>query len=270
MIDLIALDLDGTLLDSSGEISARNRRVIRAALENGIRIVLVTGRGVATPIRIARELGLNLPIICCHGALTKDFTANRTLGHIPVPLQYAKPIIEFGEQNALSLAIYVEESFYWLEGDRMLHADVVGPSWQSVKSFSDVLHVAPTLIRFFGDHSIDLTVRQFSDWPLRFRHEAWENFPECAITSNEAGKREALLRLCADFQIPAERVMAVGDSRNDLPMLRWAGIGVAMGNAPPEVRESVRYVTARNDEDGVAEAIERLALKPPRGEKKSA
>jgi len=116
MIDLIALDLDGTLLDSSGEISARNRSAIRAALESGIRIVLVTGRGVATPIRIARELGLNLPIICCHGALTKDFTANRTLGHIPVPLQYAKPIVEFGEQNALALAIYVEESFYWLEG----------------------------------------------------------------------------------------------------------------------------------------------------------
>ena len=78
------------------------------------------------------------------------------------------------------------------------------------------------------------------------------------------------MRLCADFQIPAERVMAVGDSRNDLPMLRWAGVGVVMGNAAPEVRESVGYVTARNDEDGVAEAIERLALKPLRRAKKSA
>ncbi|MBV8727506.1 MAG: HAD hydrolase family protein, partial [Candidatus Eremiobacteraeota bacterium] len=108
-------------------------------------------------------------------------------------------------------------------------------------------------------------------WPLNFRHESWETFPECAITSNEAGKREALTRLCADFQIPAERVMAIGDSRNDLPMLRWAGTGVAMGNAPSEVRDSIRYVTGTNDEDGVAEAMERFALsRTLRGEKKPA
>ncbi len=268
-IDLIALDLDGTLLDSSGEISIRNRQAIRAALNAGIRIVLVTGRGVATPIRLSQDLGLNLPIICCHGALTKDFTANRTLGHIPVPLQYAKPIVEYGEHHELSLAVYIEEAFYWLEGDRMLRNDVVGSSWQSVKTFSDVLHVAPTLIRFFGEPSVDEVVRRFGDWPLNFRHEQWDastllstgSFPEVAITSHEAGKREALARLCADFQIPRERVMAIGDSRNDLPMLRWAAVGVAMGNAAREVRESVRYVTENHDEDGVATAIERFALR---------
>lgn len=270
MVDLIALDLDGTLLDSKGEISGRNRRAIRAALGAGIRIVLVTGRGVATPIRLSRELGLNLPIICCHGALTKDFSANRTLGHIPVPLQYAKPIVEYGESHGLSLAIYVEESFYWLEGDRMLRGDVVGAGWRSVKSFSDVLHVAPSLIRFFGAKEVEEVTRRFGDWPLNFRHEMWDSFPECAITSLQAGKREALARLCADFQIPAERVLAIGDSRNDVPMLRWAGLGVAMGNAPPEVRESVRYVTATNDEDGVAAAIERWALVTPRRQKKPA
>jgi len=279
MIDLIALDLDGTLLDSSGEISTRNRRAIRAALDAGIRIVLVTGRGVATPIRLSRELGLNLPVICCHGALTKDFTANRTLGHIPVPLQYAKPIVEFGEHEGLSLAVYVEEAFYWLQGDRMLRQDVIGSGWQSVSTFSDVLHVAPTLIRFFGDRSVDGAVRRFGDWPLNFRHERWDastslsagGFPEVAITSQQAGKREALARLCADFQIPAERVMAIGDSRNDLPMLRWAGIGLAMENAPAEVRESARYVTRSNDADGVAFAIERFALRrPQRREKKPA
>ncbi|MBV8364009.1 MAG: HAD family phosphatase [Candidatus Eremiobacteraeota bacterium] len=261
MIDLIALDLDGTLLDSSGEISARNRQAIHEALRAGIRIVLVTGRGAATPIRLSRELGLNLPVICCHGALTKDFTANRTLGHIPVQLQYAKPIIEYGERNGLSLAVYVEESFYFLEGDRMVRDDVIGSGWQSVKTFSDVLHVAPTLIRLFGNHSVDAAVRRFGDWPLNMRHEQWDHFPEVAITSKEAGKREALARLCADFQIPAERVMAIGDSRNDLPMLRWSGVGIAMENAPAEVRESVRFVTASNDANGVADAIERYALR---------
>ena len=78
-IDLIALDLDGTLLSPDETIAPRNRAAIAAALAAGIRVVLVTGRGVDMPIRVSHELGLNLPVICCHGALTKDFGANKTL-----------------------------------------------------------------------------------------------------------------------------------------------------------------------------------------------
>ncbi|MGZ3496529.1 MAG: Cof-type HAD-IIB family hydrolase [Vulcanimicrobiaceae bacterium] len=258
--DLIALDLDGTLLDSREQVSARNRRAIRAALDAGIRIVLVTGRGVDTPIRISRELGLNLPVICCHGALTKDFGANRTLGHIPVPMQYAKPMVEYAESHGLSIAIYAEERFYRLEGSKLLMDDMVGPAWHEVKSFTDVLHSAPTFIRFLGEESVAAMQHEFGDLPLHFKYESWLDFVECAVTSRDATKQRALARLCADFQILPERVLAVGDSRNDVPMLRWAGVGVAMGNALPEVREAVRYVTATNDDDGVALAIERFAL----------
>ncbi|MDP9024495.1 MAG: HAD hydrolase family protein [Candidatus Eremiobacteraeota bacterium] len=100
--------------------------------------------------------------------------------------------------------------------------------------------------------------REFGDWPLNFRYENWGEFAECAVLNREAGKKNALKRLCADFQIVPERVLAIGDSRNDVPMLRWAGVGVAMGNALPEVKESVRYVTATNDEHGVALAIDRF------------
>jgi Cof subfamily protein (haloacid dehalogenase superfamily) len=271
MIDLIALDLDGTLLDSQEEISPRNRKAIRDALDLGVRIVLVTGRGVDTPIRISRELGLNLPVICCHGALTKDFGANRTLGHIPVPLQYAKPMIEYGEHHNLDLAIYSEETFYRLHGTHLYMADMTGPAWKEVQSFSEILHTAPTFIRFLGTTSVEAMRREFGDLPLHFKYETWNEFIECAVTSRDAGKAQALARLCADFQIESKSVLAVGDSRNDLPMLRWAGTGVAMGNALPEVRESVRYVTANNDQDGVAAAIDRFVLsKPRRMEKKPA
>lgn len=260
--DLIALDLDGTLLDSQECVSPRNRSAIETALGAGIRIVLVTGRGVDMPIRISSELGLNLPVICCHGALTKDFGANRTLGHIPVPLQYAKPMIEFAEREGLSIAIYAEESFYRLTGSQLHMDDMRGPAWREVNSFGEVLHTAPTFIRFMGKESVEAMEREFRDLPLHFKYETWLDFVECAVTSREATKQRALARLCADFQIPAERVLAIGDSRNDVPMLRWAGAGVAMANALPEVRDAVNYVTAANDQDGVALAIERFALKP--------
>nr|MDQ6931362.1 Cof-type HAD-IIB family hydrolase [Candidatus Eremiobacteraeota bacterium] len=264
MIDLIALDLDGTLLNSQEEISPLNRKAIRDALELGVRIVLVTGRGVDTPIRISRELNLNLPVICCHGALTKDFGANRTLGHIPVPIQYAKPMIEYGENNDLDLAIYSEETFYRLHGTELFMADMTGPAWKTVKTFGEVLHTAPTFIRFLGQRSVDAMRREFGDLPLHFKYETWNDFIECAVTSRDAGKQPALARLCADFQIESKAVLAIGDSRNDLPMLRWAGVGVAMGNALLEVREALHYVTGTNDQDGVAAAIEKFVLSKPR------
>src|SRR6202795_4057992 len=116
MIDLIALDLDGTLPTPAERVSMPNRQAVERVLAEGIRVVLVTGRGVDVPIRISRELGLNLPVICCHAALTKGFGATRTLAHAPVPLQYAKPMIETSERLGLSVAIYHEETFWRLEG----------------------------------------------------------------------------------------------------------------------------------------------------------
>ncbi|HEY4439311.1 MAG TPA: Cof-type HAD-IIB family hydrolase [Candidatus Elarobacter sp.] len=261
-IDLIALDLDGTLLASDETISARNREAIGRALAAGIRVVLVTGRGVDTPIKISKELGLNLPVICCHGALTKDFGANKTLEHVPVPLVYAKPMIEFAEKNRHPIAIYVEEAFYRLTDSHVYMQDMRGPGWFEVASFAEVLTEAPTFLRFLGTESVAAMTAQFGDLPLNFRNETWGDFVECAVLNREASKKNALKRLCADFGIHADRVLAVGDSRNDVPMLRWAKIGVAMGNALPEVRQAVRYVTSSNDGDGVALAIERFALPP--------
>ena len=261
-IDLIALDLDGTLLDPDERITERNRLAIRRALESGVRVVLVTGRGTDLPIRISRELNLNLPVICCHGALTKDFGANRTLVHLPVPLVYAKPMVEFAERNGLAMALYAEEHFWRLEGSHLYMEDMTGPNWREATTFADVLDAAPTFIRFLGPESVAAMEREFGDWPLNFRYETWGDFSECAVLSREASKKNALQRLCADFQIVPERVLAIGDSRNDVPMLRWAGVGVAMGNARTEVKQSVRYVTASNAEDGVAIAIERFAIAP--------
>jgi Cof subfamily protein (haloacid dehalogenase superfamily) len=269
-IDLIALDLDGTLLDPSEAISPANRAAIDACLAAGIRIVLVTGRGVETPEQIARELGLNFPIICAHGAITKDFLAGKVLGHIPVPLIYAKPMIEFAEQNELDAAVYVRERFYRIAGSRRYMEDQRGPKWRDVGSFSEILGEAPTFIRFFGREAARSVRSTFADVPVHFKFESWGEFEELAVTSIEATKKNALVRLCKDLEIESENVLAIGDSRNDVPMLRWAGTGIAMANALPEVRRAVPYVTASNAEDGVAQAIERFVLKPLTEEEKSA
>ncbi len=269
-IDLIALDLDGTLLDSHDAISPGNRAAIRAALAAGVRVVLVTGRGADAPAAFARELNLNLPVICAHGALTKDFLANKVLGHIPVPLVHAKPMIEFAEAHELNVAVYLDECFHRLRSMPHYMEDMHGPHWRDVASFGPILGSAPTFLRFFGHDAVRAVRETFGDLPLHFKYETWGDFEELAVTSIDATKKNALERLCADLGVVPERVLAVGDSRNDVPMLRFAGIGVAMGNALAEVRSAVKYVTASNDDDGVARAIERFVLNPPADEQKSA
>ncbi|TAM90373.1 HAD family phosphatase [bacterium] len=270
-IDLVALDLDGTLLSSNEQISPRNQRAIAALLATGTRVVIVTGRGADTPVRIAHELQLDqFPIICCHGALTRDLATGKTLGHIPVPLIYAKPIIEFAERESLPIAVYAEDHFWRLEGQQALMSDMNGPAWRETPSFTTLLGSPPTFIRFLGAEGADAVRKRFGDLPLNFRTERWFEFVECVVLDRRAGKREALADLCRTYEIPRERVMAIGDSRNDVPMLQWAGIGVIMGNALPEVRAMVALETATNDDDGVAEAIERYVLGGTLGDARSA
>ena len=259
-IQLIALDLDGTLLDPDDRISQANRMAITDALASGMRVVLVTGRGADAPAAIARDLGLNLPVICCHGALTKDFLSGKVLGHIPVPLQYAKPMLEFAESSSLDAAVYIEEVFHRIAGAPRYMDDMRGPSWRDVASYREVLREAPTFVRFFGHDAVVAIRETFGDLPVHFKYETWGDFEELAVTSIEATKKNALARLCADLKIPSRAVLAVGDSRNDVPMLRWAGIGVAMENALPEVKAAVAHITGSNTSDGVASAIRRFAF----------
>jgi len=269
-IDLIALDLDGTLLDLNDGISAANRQAIASAIAAGVRVVLVTGRGTDKPERIVHELNLNLPAICAHGALTKDFLSGRTLGHIPVPLVHAVAMIQYAEANRLNVAMYIEEKFHRLSGTHLYMEDMLGPHWCEVHSLLDVLTEAPTFLRFLGRESVDAMREAFSDLPLHFKYEVFGEWEECAVTSPEATKKRALEQLCSDLKIPSAAVLAIGDSRNDVPMLRWAGIGVAMANALPEVRQAVGRVTAACDQDGVARAIERFVLDPMQRSEKSA
>jgi hypothetical protein len=266
-IDLVALDLDGTLLDERDGVSPANRRAIRDALELGVRVVLVTGRGADAPARLVRELKLNLPAICAHGALTRDFLAGRTLGHIPIPYPLARTLIEHAERNRLNAAVYFDERFLTLSGTTIYMEDQRGTHWAEVASLLNAVEGPPTFIRFLGSHAVESVRTAFPDMPLHFKFESWGDFEELAVTSRDATKERALQQLCADFQIPAERVLALGDSRNDVPMLQWAGVGLAMGNALPEVRDAVGRVAASCADDGVAKAIETYVLEPQRKEK---
>jgi 5-amino-6-(5-phospho-D-ribitylamino)uracil phosphatase len=269
-IRLIALDLDGTLLDPSDAISPANRAAVAAARAAGVRVIFVTGRGAHDPLRFARELGLTDPLICAHGAITLDVPTGRELRHIAIHPQYAEPIIRFAQREYLDCAVYVDGRFHRHTGRPRYMEDMVGPTWVDVESLDHLARMTPTFIRFFGRESVAKVRAEFADFPVHFKLESWMDFEELAITSLDATKERALTELCADLGVASQEVLAIGDSRNDIPMLLWSGIGVAMGNALNEVLERAPYVTASNTQDGVARAIERFVLNPPERKERSA
>jgi Cof subfamily protein (haloacid dehalogenase superfamily) len=269
-IQLIALDLDGTLLDSSERITRANRAAIKRAQALGAHIVLITGRGADAPLAFGRELGLHDSIVCAHGALTKECPSGRELRHIAIPREYATPLIEFAQEHHLDAAVYTGEHFHRLADAPRYMDDMSGPSWVDVPNLIELAERDSTFIRFFGRKAVDAITQRFAGLPVHFKFETWGEFEELAITSEEATKERALAELCRDLGIEATDVLAIGDSRNDVPMLRWAGVGVAMGNSLPEVIEAAPYVTASNDEDGVARAIDRFVLGPPERRERSA
>jgi hydroxymethylpyrimidine pyrophosphatase-like HAD family hydrolase len=148
--------------------------------------------------------------------------------------------------------------------------DMRGPLWVDIPDLTALAERDATFIRFFGQASVDAISTRFAGTPVHFKYETWRDFEELAITSEEATKQHALAAVCEDLGVDADDVLAIGDSRNDVPMLRWAGIGVAMANALPEVIEAAPFVTASNDDDGVARAIERFVLDPREREQRSA
>ena len=261
-IRLIALDLDGTLLDSSERISPANRAAIRAALDLGIHVVLITGRGSETPLAFARDLELRDPIICAHGAMTKDVRTGHDVRHVAIAKEHAVPLIRFAHERNLDGAVYLDEHFHRRAGGKAYMPDMQAPLWVEIGSLLELQDREPTFIRFFGKEAVDAVSERFAGFPVHFKFETWGDFEELAITSAQATKERALKALCRDLGVHEHHVLAIGDSRNDVPMLRWAEIGVAMGNALPEVLEAVDYTTASNDEDGVARAIERFVLSP--------
>ena len=269
-IQLIALDLDGTLLDASEAISPANRSAIERARAHGVHVVLVTGRGADAPLAFGRDLGLTDPIICAHGALTKDCPSGHDRRHVAIPREYATALIEFAQEHGLDAAVYTDERFHRIAGAPRYMDDMHGPHWVDVVELTALAERDSTFIRFFGRAAVDAISTRFAGMPVHFKFETWGSFEELAITSEEATKERALAQLCGDLRVDAASVMAVGDSRNDVPMLRWAGVGVAMANALPEVIEAVPFLTSSNDEDGVARAIERFVLEPREGKRRSA
>jgi Cof subfamily protein (haloacid dehalogenase superfamily) len=284
-IRLLALDLDGTLLDSRGRISERNRLAIDNARELGVRVALVTGRRFRDSRPVALELGLDIPLISHNGALTKHAETLQTVSVLPLPLGPSREALRIGrdanadallsdDHEGLGILVYdhlhadntaVHRYVAWA---RRIHGDEEGgKAVQQVSSLEDYLDHEPIHLAFSGrcaamDQLEEILHAELgSTVKILGTKYLEQDFTLLDVVNPAASKGAGVAAAAAELGIDREEIMAIGDNYNDLEMLLFAGTGVVMANAPLRLREIAGlHPTASNGDDGVALAIEQFIL----------
>jgi Cof subfamily protein (haloacid dehalogenase superfamily) len=256
---LIALDLDGTTLDSSGRIADRTKRAVSAVQARGIGVIVVTFRAYLSSKPFVRELGLHLPLVCVNGALVKDASDDRVLDEFPLPAHAAREAVDYGALHGYDMCVFAGDSY--VGNPEIIRRFGVGHEhqWVTSNDLRDVVaKQSVLLVRYFGDHFFEqarielahLGVEQVDDW--------LDTTFELTLMRKGVSKHFALERFAAQRGIDRADVLAIGDGALDAGMLRWAGHGVAVANAAPETLAAADEITLSNDEHGVAVVLERL------------
>ncbi|WP_006716889.1 Cof-type HAD-IIB family hydrolase [Desulfitobacterium metallireducens] len=265
-IRLIAMDMDDTLLREDWTISERTVQAIRQAQGKGVYVTIATGRMPASVRPYAQQLELDVPVITYNGAMVQEALSEKVLYRKVIPIETAQNIInwlllkEVHFQVYLKDQVFVEEMNEWSRSyERATRVPIIETNLQERLALEKE---GVEKILLFGEPEI------LKGWDDKFNLQyegkirttkSKPNFLE--LIHSEVSKGVALSSLAKRLGVKQEEVLAVGDSLNDLEMIQYAGMGVAMGNARQEVKEVANVVTSTNQEDGVAKAIERYVLK---------
>ena len=249
---LLCFDYDGTAAEGGHFPTQRVRDAAAAAQERGARVVLATGRSFGAAYRYAEALGLRDAVITYQGAVVKEMVPpHATLVREVLPLEPLAEFLALAEARDLDLSLYGDEEYYItaLRHSREFHQRWFGPPFHQVANYAEALRV----LQAKGESPIKglMIVEPGEGEPLAAELHAifksrltvlrsHELFTE--VTSPKASKGNALAFLAERYGISQAETIAVGDSDNDISMIRWAGLGVAMGNAAPEVIAAADWV----------------------------
>ena len=270
---IIALDLDGTLLDCDKNLSETNFAALKRAAESGYAIVPTTGRFYDGMPENIRTLPFVRYAITINGAEVKDLATGRVLYQAELPYLQAAEIMSLLDRYPMIYDCYMDGAGWMTEGFKALIDQTVdSPHYR--KMLHELRRPVPELKAFLRERKQDVQKLQFftRDEALRLRllHQLPEMFGEICVSSSapqnvevnqkNANKGQALMALAEHLGLPKEHTISFGDGLNDISMLREAGVGIAMKNACPEALEAADWVTASNDEDGVALGIEKFCF----------
>ncbi|MNO17086.1 putative phosphatase YwpJ [compost metagenome] len=256
MFKLVALDVDGTLLNDKYQITERTVRVVRGVVETGARIILCTGRSPISLNAIQHKLGIKEPCIVHNGSaiLSSDGEVIRAVDY---SMQELLLMINFcRKENIHFNACTVNEIYVESEG----YEEQYRKYFLKPNRINDLLSLNEPIVKF-SIYAKESDIERFlkQDWntsEMLSIVRAGKTFVD--IMMKGVSKGNALLHLAESLNYKSKDIVAIGDQHNDIEMLRCAGLGIAMGNAPEEVARVADWKTDTNNEDGVAKALVRL------------
>lgn len=265
-IQLLVLDIDGTIAGQSNDIREPVKQAIRSAQAKGIQVAIATGRMYCSALRFYQEVGSTLPLVAYQGAWIQDPVTQKLYQHLPVSSTTAEQLLNYFESEALrpllSVHFYINDQLYVREitPETQLYAQRASIEPQAVGDLRKVLTSESTKVLALSqdtvliDHVWGNLRKQYTPAELYLTKSVATFFE----ATNPAANKGAAVRYLAEemLGLKACNVMAIGDNFNDLEMIEYAGLGIAMGNAPAEVQAIAQWVAPSVEKDGVATAIE--------------
>lgn len=261
---MITIDLDGTLLRSDGSVSDRTVRTLQAARDKGVVVAIATGRMYQTARSYGERLGLgDSPLLLFAGGLIETLESKKILFQQVIPREWAQELADLARRRGWQLQTYIDDVLRAARDDEWIRDYERITHSKACICGDDFYHVQDDCNKLLsrGGHD-DLVARKAlieKTFPGRF-NVLFSAPTFLEIMPQGVDKGEGIRRLGELYGIGTDEIMALGDSQNDLDMLKAAGFPVAMANAAEEVKAAAAYVTASNDDDGVAAAVEKFVL----------
>lgn len=259
---LIAIDIDGTMLNSENKLTSRTKDTIRKAVKQNINIVVATGRMYTSALPLIKETGIRLPSVFFNGALIRNPKTHETLHERGLGKELTTEILNFYRSNNWYIQTYFDDKLFvvdnndsrckYYENIAKISAVSLGDDfWNFHVDSSKLLGIEHNTICF--QNILNKTRKAFGN--RIYSAPSKRAFIE--IAHPDVSKANALALVARHLGICREEVLAIGDSYNDIEMLAWAGHGVAMDNADNSVKAVADEIAADNNQDGAAQIIER-------------
>lgn len=273
--DALVLDVDSTLLDDLDRIHPRTRAALAGARARGVRVMLATGRSAGGVRDVVRELEIDLPAVVYNGAAVYCPIEDRIIESFTIPEAMVGRVLDHAARAPLLPIVALPDTSQFARAGRTPEERRVLQDFRvlSLVEESQLPRTGAIRVTVLSEHHASSEalydeIVQVLAGPAYLTHFALAALPQFRDSALQivdvqpdcAGKAEAFRVLETRFGIPARRVVAVGDAGNDLPMLRGAGLGVAMGNATPEAKHAAQRVIGDNNGDALGALVEELFL----------
>lgn len=257
---LIAIDLDGTLLNSSNSITPYTIEIIKQLDRMGVIIVIATGRSYSSLRHKITELELKQPVICYNGAMIRDGATHDIVFNSSIPPDISKELVNISRSQNIHLHGFVDGEFLYEKDSEssQYYRELSGLDGLKI-NFDTMEELNFTKGMFIGDHTILKKLEK--QLKLDYNESLYISFSKpifLEIMNSSASKSNALIKVCKKLNIDSSEVLAFGDGLNDADMLAYAGKGVVMKNGHSELVSKFENTKYSNDEDGVAKYLKAL------------